>query len=70
MALYTYVCTSCSYEMELHKLMSESQIINGCPRCGAEMKRQWRPPAEPVFKGTGFYETDYKAKEAKDEDTD
>ncbi len=70
MALYTYECLECYHEMTLSRSMRKSQIIDGCPRCGGKMQRQWRPGGAPIFRGTGFFETDYKRKGGGDEHTD
>jgi len=39
--------------------MSE-EPIKVCPECGGEVKRLIGPGAGPIFKGSGFYQTDYK----------
>jgi predicted nucleic acid-binding Zn ribbon protein len=47
--------------------MTEDPVYN-CPVCGAEMKRLIGAGAGPLFKGTGFYQTDYKNKSTKPAD--
>jgi predicted nucleic acid-binding Zn ribbon protein len=32
-----------------------------CKKCGGELKRLIGPGAGPIFKGSGFYQTDYKS---------
>jgi len=34
--------------------------ISTCPKCGGEVKRLIGAGAGPIFKGSGFYQTDYK----------
>jgi len=42
--------------------------LTDCPKCGGKIKRLIGAGSGPIFKGTGFYQTDYKnpspAKEA------
>jgi predicted nucleic acid-binding Zn ribbon protein len=39
--------------------MSEKHL-SVCPECGGKVKRLIGPGAGPIFKGSGFYQTDYK----------
>jgi len=39
--------------------MSEKHL-SSCPECGGKVKRLIGPGAGPIFKGSGFYQTDYK----------
>jgi predicted nucleic acid-binding Zn ribbon protein len=39
--------------------MTERHLIN-CPECGGELRRLIGAGAGPIFKGSGFYQTDYK----------
>jgi len=34
--------------------------LTECPKCGGTVKRLIGSGAGPIFKGTGFYQTDYK----------
>jgi predicted nucleic acid-binding Zn ribbon protein len=34
--------------------------LKNCPECGGEIKRLIGTGLGPIFKGTGFYQTDYK----------
>ena len=68
MPFYTFKCPSCSKEEEVLQSMNAANPV--CERCvGAscgthtpEMKRVFKSTGKPKFKGSGFYETDYKKK--------
>jgi putative FmdB family regulatory protein len=69
MPTYEYKCTQCGYLFELFQTMTAEPIKN-CPKCNGIVKRLIGPGAGPIFKGTGFYQTDYKnSKPAKKETT-
>lgn len=58
MPTYEYRCTQCKKEFEIfHRI---SSIIRKCPDCGGELERLIAPNAGLIFKGSGFYTTDYK----------
>jgi len=56
---YDYKCTECNHKFEMFQPMSAAPITN-CPVCGGIVKRLIGAGAGPIFKGSGFYETDYK----------
>ena len=58
MPFYTYKCPSCKKEKEVLQNMNDGEPI--CD--GVEMKRVFKSTGKPQFKGSGFYETDYKDK--------
>ncbi len=61
MPTYTYQCTECGHAFDLfHGIMENG--TRPCPVCGAEAKRRIGAGAGLIFKGSGFYETDYKRK--------
>ncbi len=63
MPTYDYVCDHCGHEFELFQSMKEPPVRD-CPACHAtgEVRRLIGSGAGIIFKGTGFYETDYKRK--------
>jgi putative FmdB family regulatory protein len=62
MPTYEYVCTKCGHEMEAFQPMKDAPL-KVCPACkGRTLKRQVGGGAGLIFKGTGFYITDYKKK--------
>ena len=63
MPTYDYECQSCNHTFELFQMMS-AEPIKKCPKCGKnKVKRLIGPGIGIIFKGSGFYETDYKRKE-------
>ena len=56
MPFYTFKCPSCKKEKEVLQGMNDK-----APICdGTKMKRVFKTTGKPQFKGSGFYETDYK----------
>lgn len=60
MPTYDYKCTVCSYSFEMFQPMT-AEPIKVCPQCNGEVKRIIGPGLGPIFKGKGFYQTDYKS---------
>lgn len=64
MPTYDYVCTStscdCAFE---HFQAMTSPLLSDCPKCGGVLKRLIGSGGAVIFKGSGFYCTDYKKKE-------
>lgn len=62
MPTYEYVCTKCGHEMEAFQSMKDAPLKQ-CPDCKkAGLKRKVGGGAGLIFKGSGFYITDYKKK--------
>lgn len=61
MPTYEYKCTQCNNRFEIFQSMN-AEPIKVCPDCGGKVKRLIGSGAGPIFKGTGFYHTDYKKK--------
>jgi putative FmdB family regulatory protein len=59
MPTYEYRCTSCAWEFEKFQRMSEEPKAD-CPECGAAAERRLSAGAGFLFKGSGFYITDYR----------
>ena len=69
MPTYEYECNGCGKRCEFFQAMSEKPKKK-CPECGArKLRRVISGGAGVIFKGTGFYETDYRRKEVKLPDT-
>lgn len=61
MPTYDYVCSSCGHRWELFQSIKASPKRK-CPDCGAmKAKRVIGPGAGIIFKGSGFYQTDYRS---------
>lgn len=59
MPTYEYVCTSCNDKFELFQSIKD-EPVKTCHKCGGEVKRLIGSGAGIIFKGSGFYVTDYK----------
>lgn len=58
---YDYQCP-CGHHEEIFEKMS-AKTVKKCPNCGRkELQRQIGKGAGILFKGSGFYQTDYKKK--------
>lgn len=77
MPTYDYECDACGHEMEVFQGIND-EVLKKCPECGKKkLRRLFGTGAAIVFKGSGFYQTDYRsdsykagekaAKEAKSE---
>jgi putative FmdB family regulatory protein len=62
MPTYEYICTKCGHEMEAFQSMKDAPLKK-CPACKRPaLKRKVGGGAGLIFKGSGFYITDYKKK--------
>jgi putative FmdB family regulatory protein len=64
MPTYEYECTACGHVFEAFHSMS-AHPIKDCPECGGAVRRLPGIGAGVLFKGSGFYETDYRSREYK-----
>jgi putative FmdB family regulatory protein len=61
MPTYDYVCEGCGHRFEEMQSFS-AEPLKICPSCGAEkLRRLFGTGAAILFKGGGFYETDYRS---------
>jgi putative FmdB family regulatory protein len=60
MPTYDYRCEACGHVFELFHRMSEDPTPD-CPECGQSCERMISGGAGLIFKGSGFYATDYGA---------
>jgi len=65
MPTYDYICKKCSYEFEEFQSM-KAEPLKTCPQCGGFIERKIGSGAGLLFKGSGFYITDYKNKGRSD----
>ena len=67
MPTYDYECGECGHRWELFQQMSENRKRK-CPECGRlKARRLIGPGAGIIFKGSGFYQTDYRSQSYKDD---
>ena len=59
MPTYDYKCLSCEHHFEVFQSMT-AELVSNCPKCNGKVKRLIGTGAGPIFKGSGFYQTDYK----------
>lgn len=60
MPTYEYVCDACEHEFEEFQSMS-AKHLKKCPKCSKnKLRRLIGTGAGIIFKGSGFYETDYR----------
>jgi len=65
MPTYEYVCAACEHEFEEFQSMT-AKPLRKCPECGkARLERKIGIGAGVIFKGGGFYETDYRSESYK-----
>jgi len=64
MPTYTYQCKKCEAVADHFHGMNAKPRIK-CEECGGACKRLIGTGAGIIFKGSGFYETDYKSKSGK-----
>ena len=61
MPTYDYKCDACGHEFELFQQMS-APVKKKCPECSKlKLKRLIGTGSGVMFKGSGFYETDYRS---------
>ena len=62
MPTYQYECNTCGHGFEILQSMTDPKLKK-CPECGKKaLSRLIGSGAGVIFKGSGFYETDYKRK--------
>jgi putative FmdB family regulatory protein len=70
MPFYEYECSNCGHQLEELQSMNEKPLLK-CPACGKNtLKRLIGTGAGLIFKGSGFYLTDYKNKGASPQNKD
>lgn len=64
MPTYEYRCRQCGHEFELFQSMND-EPVKICPKCQGEVQRLISTGAGLIFKGSGFYITDYRSEAYK-----
>lgn len=65
MPTYEYECTKCGHRFEIFQKMTDPKLED-CPKCQGRVERLIGPGAGIVFKGSGFYQTDYRSESYKE----
>ena len=61
MPTYDYQCNGCGHEFELFQSIT-ARVRRKCPECGEpQLKRLIGTGGAVIFKGSGFYQTDYRS---------
>jgi putative FmdB family regulatory protein len=59
MPTYDYRCKACGHQFEIFQKISD-KLVDECPLCNGEVVRLVGGGQGLIFKGSGFYITDYK----------
>jgi putative FmdB family regulatory protein len=59
MPFYRYECAKCKNEFRVLRRSDEENSVS-CPRCGSDKTRQLLPRIGVIYKGKGYYSTDYR----------
>ncbi|HMP73599.1 MAG TPA: zinc ribbon domain-containing protein [Kiritimatiellia bacterium] len=60
MPTYEYECLKCAHEFETFQSISAAPLSR-CPKCRSKIRRKIGTGAGLLFKGSGFYITDYRS---------
>lgn len=62
MPTYEYKCETCGHQFEVFQSMKDERLTD-CPQagCGGRVRRLLGTGAGIIFKGSGFYQTDYRS---------
>lgn len=60
MPTYEYECTRCDHRFEKFQSMRD-EPLKRCPECRGKIRRVLGTGAGIIFKGSGFYQTDYRS---------
>jgi putative FmdB family regulatory protein len=65
MPTYEYQCDACEHNFDEFQSMSDKPLKK-CPKCGKlKLRRVFGAGAAIIFKGSGFYQTDYRSESYK-----
>jgi len=66
MPTYEYECLKCGHRFEIFQKMTDKPRKR-CPKCRGKLRRLVGSGAGMIFKGSGFYVTDYRSQSYKDQ---
>jgi len=65
MPTYEYICENCRHRFEQFQAIT-AKALRKCPQCGKrQLKRLLGCGSGVIFKGSGFYQTDYRSESYK-----
>ena len=64
MPTYEYECQRCAHRFDAFQSIKD-EPLKRCPKCRGKLKRLVGTGAGIIFKGSGFYETDYRSENYK-----
>jgi len=67
MPTYEYECTECGHLFEVFQSIT-AEPIKKCPKCNEKVRRLLGAGVGIIFKGSGFYATDYRNTQPKTKD--
>jgi putative FmdB family regulatory protein len=59
MPRYDFECGNCGYVFEVSRSADDQSMVK-CPKCKHKANKLFSPNVNFIFKGSGFYATDYK----------
>ena len=65
MPTYEYECQKCKKRHEAFQSIVAKPLTK-CPKCGGKLKRMMGSGSGFLFRGSGFYITDYRSKKYQD----
>jgi putative FmdB family regulatory protein len=66
MPTYEYECKKCGHRFEEFQRITDPPVRR-CPRCKGRVRRLLGAGAGIIFKGSGFYETDYRSRSYREQ---
>jgi len=69
MPTYEYKCQKCSHKFEIFQSMT-AEHLKKCPKCSGKVIRLIGKGSGIIFKGPGFYATDYRKTRSGDRASD
>ncbi len=64
MPTYEYECDKCGHRFDVFQSITEKPLCQ-CPKCKGKLRRLIGAGGAIIFRGSGFYATDYRSEEYK-----
>ncbi len=61
MPFYRYECEDCGFEFKILHVNGNKEVV-ACPQCGSKRVKRLLPRIGVIYKGNGYYTTDYRKK--------